>query len=91
MAYFSNGTAGTVFDAECSECIFGKKPCPIALAQSFYNYDACSHEVAAAILNTLVKQDENFKYIGCQMKPLLDKLKIIDDSDQLEMGFEGGG
>jgi len=57
MAYFSNGTEGEVFDNQCSKCKYGDKPCPIALAQYTYNYDACNNEVARKILNLLVEND----------------------------------
>lgn len=55
MAYFSNGTEGEVFDEECSKCIFGDKPCPIALVQAEFNYSACNVPVARKILDALVK------------------------------------
>ena len=77
MAYFSNGTEGMAFDEECGECILFSEGCPIASAQSFYNYDTCNNKVARAILNDLVKQDKDGSYIGCQMKPLLDKLQEL--------------
>jgi hypothetical protein len=35
-------------------CIFGDGPCPIALVQSIYNYDACNNKLATDIL---VKND----------------------------------
>ncbi len=76
MAYFSNGTEGRVFDEECSECILGNDPCPIALVQGMFNYDACNNKTARAILNDLVKQGDDFEYLGCQMKPFLDKLVL---------------
>lgn len=57
MAYFSNGTEGMVFDEQCSLCKYGEKPCPIALVQMEYNYDACNNDVARKILDTLVKDD----------------------------------
>lgn len=77
MAYFSNGSEGEVFDAECAECPLGEKPCPIAGVHMIYNYKACNNEVATAILNDLVKQEqeEPWRYIGCQMKPLIEALK----------------
>jgi len=56
MAYFSNGTEGEVFDEECAGCIFGDKPCPIALVQGMYNYDACNNDVATKILDKLVNE-----------------------------------
>lgn len=68
MAYFSNGSEGMVFDDQCARCKYGDKPCPIALVQMTYNYDACNNEVARKILDTLVKNDgtctmhETFKH-----------------------------
>ncbi len=77
MAYFSNGTEGMVFDEECSNCRLGTEQCPIAFVQQMFNYDACNNEVATTILNCLVKQGDNFEYLGCQMKPLIDKLLVM--------------
>ena len=57
MAYFSNGTEGSVFDAQCIKCKYGDKPCPIALVQGLYNYDACNNKVARKILDTLVSNN----------------------------------
>ncbi len=57
MAYFSNGSEGEVFDEQCSRCKYGDKPCPIALVQTLYNYDACNNKVATNILDSLVKDD----------------------------------
>ena len=54
MAYFSNGTEGTVFDHQCSLCKYGDKACPIAFVQYEYNYEACNNEVARKILDNLV-------------------------------------
>lgn len=57
MAYFSNGSEGFVFDAQCDKCKYGNKPCPIALVQMNHNYEAVNNKVATDILNTLVKND----------------------------------
>lgn len=57
MAYFANGTEGTVFDHQCSLCKYGDKNCPIAFVQQMYNYDACNNEVARKILDELVRDD----------------------------------
>jgi len=57
MAYFPNGCAGEVFDAQCSRCRYGERACPIAYVQITYNYDACNNETARAILDNLVKDD----------------------------------
>ena len=85
MAYFSNSSDGMQFELECCNCILWNKPCPIAIVQSLYNYDACNIPVARAILNDLVKQDKDYKYIGCKMKPLLDLLKERTDPNQLKL------
>jgi len=57
MAYFSNGTEGIVFDEQCTKCKYGEDPCPIALVQMEYNYDACNNKTARAILDVLVGND----------------------------------
>jgi len=68
MAYFSNGTEGMAFDEQCSICKYGKDPCPIALVQMEYNYEACNNPTARKILDALVKDDgtcsmfETFKH-----------------------------
>jgi Fe-S-cluster-containing hydrogenase component 2 len=81
MAYFSNGSAGMVFDDQCNKCKYGMKPCPIALVQMSYNYDAVNNEVATNILDALVKDDGT-----CQMwKEFKDDFAI--DPNQLEIEF----
>lgn len=82
MAYFSNGSDGLVFDEQCSRCKFGDKPCPIALAQGIYNYDACNNKVATDILDTLVKNDGT-----CVMyKQFEDDLKrSLEDPNQISL------
>jgi hypothetical protein len=57
MAYFPNSSAGAVFDNQCAQCKYGQEPCPIALAQITYNYDAVNNETATAILDLLVSDD----------------------------------
>ena len=57
MAYFSNGTEGSVFDAQCSVCKYGEKPCPISFVQMLYNYQVYNNKVACGILNELVNND----------------------------------
>jgi len=68
MAYFPNGSAGMVFDEQCSICRYGDKPCPIAFVQMKYNYKACNDEVASDILNDLVKDDGT-----CEMYKAFEK------------------
>jgi hypothetical protein len=57
MAYFSNSSEGSVFDDQCQKCRYGEKPCPIALVQALYNYDAVNNKVATEILNNLVENN----------------------------------
>lgn len=59
MAYFSNGSEGAVFDAQCARCRFGQSPCPIALVQMDANYDQLKDTTGTArnILNNLVHED----------------------------------
>jgi hypothetical protein len=76
MAYFSNGTEGEQFHNECGECILDECECPIVGVQLHFNYEACNNKTATAILNDLVKQGDKFEYIGCQMKPILDKIQV---------------
>ena len=92
MAYFSNSTHGAPFDAECTECILGEDVCPIASVHLGYNYEQCKegNELARTILNELVTQDKDFKYIGCRLKPLLEKHKTklsATEKNQMELGF----
>lgn len=54
MAYFSNGSEGAVFDAQCMRCKYGEDACPIAMVQMMYNYEACNNKTARAILDALV-------------------------------------
>ena len=80
MAYFSNGSEGMVFDEECSTCRYGLKPCPIALMQITYNYDACNNKVARKILDGLISNNGE-----CSMKQTFktDFEKIIDKNQTL--------
>lgn len=55
MAYFANGSEGMVFD--CEGCKYQSEPCPIALVQMEFNYDAVNNKVATKILDRLVKDD----------------------------------
>jgi hypothetical protein len=57
MAYFANGTEGQVFDEQCFVCKYGEKPCPIALIQMEFNYDAYKNKIATDILNYLVENN----------------------------------
>ncbi len=57
MAYFSNSSEGECFDNQCGECRYGEKPCPIALVQQLFNYDAVNNKAATDILSSLVRND----------------------------------
>lgn len=82
MAYFSNGSEGSVFDQECAKCKYGQEACPIALVQLTYNYDACNNDVATKILNDLVRNDGT-----CTMKKTFNKDFKSDGSKQNELDF----
>ena len=62
MAYYPNSSAGGNLDAQCAQCKYGEKPCPIALAQMMCNYDACNNKVATEVLNYIVTDET-----GCQL------------------------
>lgn len=64
MAYFSNGSEGSVFDDQCGKCKYGQINCPIAFAQINWNYDQHKDKSGTAkeILDSLVKSDGT-----CQM------------------------
>ena len=79
MAYFSNGTEGMSFDAQCGICKYGNKSCPIAYVQQTYNYKAANNEVATKILDELVKNDGT-----CTMFELA-KQDFFKDPNQLEL------
>ena len=82
MAYFSNGTSGECFDAQCAQCRYGDGSCPIYWVQLNYNYEACNVPVARAILDHLVKDDgtcamfamdpDTFRSDECKQIPLFD-------------------
>lgn len=86
MAYFSNGTAGEVFDDQCSRCKYGEHPCPIYLVQSTYNYDACNNKTARAILDSLVKDDGM-----CMVFEMAKKDFAIDKNQGIMDFLEAGG
>jgi len=81
MAYFSNGSEGTVFDDQCARCKYGTKPCPIAFVQMDANYD--QHDdpsgTATKILDHLVKNDGT-----CTVYEMA-KLDFGIDPDQLKL------
>jgi len=68
MAYFPNGTAGMCFDDQCQKCKYGEEPCPIAMVQMNYNYDACNNKVATAILKNLVQDNGTCAMFECFKK-----------------------
>lgn len=78
MAYFSNSSDGSLFDEQCGRCKFGDAPCPVALAQSLYNYEACNNPTARKILDLLVKDDGT-----CEVFKMMER-EITADPDQIE-------
>ena len=79
MAYFSNGTDGSVFDEECIGCKYGQENCPIQYVQQEYNYDACNNKVARKILDHLVSNDGK-----CTMKNRFSK-DLKTDAQNLKL------
>jgi len=79
MAYFSNSTEGDVFVAQCAKCKYGQLPCPVALIQMEFNYDAVNNKIATAIMDILVKEDGT-----CSVWKMAQKEFEIDPN-QLEM------
>lgn len=65
MAYFSNGSEGSVFETQCRKCKYGEEPCPIAWVQTNWNYEACNNKVAREILDYLVKDNGECKMFIC--------------------------
>ena len=61
MAYFSNGSEGSVLDTQCAKCKYGQEPCPIFFLQINYNYEACNNKLARTILDFLIAQDGTCK------------------------------
>ena len=82
MAYFSNGTEGSVFDVECEGCKYGEEGCPIAYVQMEYNYTAQSNKIAKSILNCLVKDDGT-----CVMKKSFSRDFKTDGSKQMKIEY----
>lgn len=70
MAYFSNSSEGDILLGQCCDCIYGEDPCPIALAQSLYNYEACNIPTARKILDELVTNED-----GCQLYKIIKSKK----------------
>jgi len=81
MAYYSNGSEGGGFDAQCGRCKFGQSPCPIAAIQINYNYDQLRDETGTArkIMNELVAQDGT-----CSVFEMA-KIDFFVDPDQLKL------
>ena len=85
MAYFSNGTEGSVFDEQCCRCKYGDKSCPIAIVQGSYNYKACNNKTARAILDVLVKQDGTCTVFEMAKKDFcvdMDQLSLIKKGEK---------
>jgi len=81
MAYFSNGTEGSILDEQCAVCPVGRDPdapCPVLWVQTNWNYkqivEGKREGPVAEILTSLV--DDNGK---CQMK------KAIEEADTPEI------
>lgn len=80
MAYFSNSSDGSCFAVQCEKCRYGEKPCPIAMVQMLYNYDAVNNKVATDILNELVKDDGR-----CLMYETFEKDFKLSDGEKAQL------
>ena len=72
MAYFSNGSEGSVLDKQCNDCrVADDAPCPILLVQLLYNYKQLDegNEKLREAINLLIDDGGT-----CQMKPLIDEV-----------------
>jgi len=77
MAYFANGTEGDYLDAQCCECVLpDDAPCPILFMQMTYNYKQFDNHGEKTEMSDVMNCLVNEKGI-CQMKLLLDKLKVL--------------
>jgi len=92
MAYFSNGSEGSVFDYQCSICKYGNKQCPIAAIQMEYNYDQIGNKLVSKILNDLVKDDGSCSMWNTFRDDLdntsdieIKKAKTLDDVQKIEL------
>lgn len=79
MAYFSNGSEGEIFDAQCGKCKYGEHPCPVAAMQLLYNYDQIGNELAIKIMDNFVKDDGT-----CTVFEMA-KQDFLIDKDQLKL------
>jgi hypothetical protein len=78
MAYFSNGSAGEIFDNQCDECPLGQGPCPIASVQLMYNYDQLSdgqEKLREAM--TILVDDEGI----CQTRKQMIELENVKSAE----------
>lgn len=66
-----------------AKCRYGDKPCPIAVVQAMYNYEACNNEVATKILDELVKSNGD-----CAMYLMDPQTFSVPDAEQTEL-FNG--
>jgi len=88
MAYFPNGTAGEIFDEQCSNCLHGISDdimCPVCYVQTTYNYDQTRpmEKKLRECLNSLV----NEKGI-CMMKTAMEECKVLRDNDNEKSALE---
>lgn len=83
MAYFPNGTASQYLDNQCGECLIPMdKPCPILYVQLTYNYEQFDEDgkptKTSEVIDCLVNKKGD-----CQMKPLLDNHKSVENTLEL--------
>ena len=68
MAYFSNGTEGSIFESKwCGNCVHWEG-CPVWAAHLIHNYDQVKNEQLKSALNMLITTTEDGLYADeCRM------------------------
>lgn len=68
MAYFANGSEGSILDEQCAKCrVNFDAPCPVLLVQMTYNHGQIGNDGMQTVINNLVNEEG-----VCQMKPITD-------------------
>jgi hypothetical protein len=80
MAYFPNGSAGAVLEAQCADCPLGNGPCPVAGIQMLYNYDQLNdgQENLKDAMSLLV----NEKGVCEVRKQILENVTRVSEQDE---------
>lgn len=89
MAYFPNGTAVDIYEAQyCSRCVHQGPPngpgCAVMLAHLIHNYNECNKD--DSILHLLIPHDKRGFPGECKMfmdKSRWEKSKLVKDEEKL--------